>query len=196
MRKLILAIIAIICVDIGFVVYKSADDRADVASKDVNVRDQGTRFAADSPPNDLTESSRTADDLTTESPNADTSGVTPEKSEPARASHPRTKKIGRSMIERQSYTAKLHLRGIKKGRTLPTRVDLPNITIFYAARKPSEFRVDKELAGEGLMGRRSDLSSQPLKTPPRSEDRSLIARALPIIKKPYDWIKAIASRLY
>jgi len=194
MRKLILAILAVICVDVGFVAYKSLADQTDSASKDVNVRSDREDLAKNSP-TDVIESPQPAEDLTTAEPNADLALSTPERSVPARPRHSRGNRIGQPVVGR-TYTAKLYSPERKTDLRLPNRIDLPSTIIYYPGQKPSDLRIDKETAGERLIDRRYDSSNQSMKTPPRSENRSLIARAWPIIKKPYDWIKAVGSRLY
>src|SRR4029078_6649731 len=106
MRKLILAILAVICVDIGFVAYKSVVDQTDSASKDVNVRSDREDLAKNSP-TDVIESPQPAEDLTTARTNAAMALSAPERSVPARPRHSRGNRIGQPVVGR-TYTAKLY----------------------------------------------------------------------------------------
>jgi len=194
MRKLILAIVALVCVDMGFVGYMSVNN-ADIALNYANALGKRTGLVANSP-NNLTGSPRIADNLTASGPDAASTPVTPEEIVPVPANQRHANRIDRSAVGRRSYIAKLHLRGIKKDRMAPAPIEFRTTTILYAVRAPVEVKSDKEFAGYVPAERRSDLAAQTVKTRPRFENRSLIARAMPIIKKPYDWIKAVGSRLF
>lgn len=189
MRKLILAIIGVICLDIGFVAYKSADDRGEVASRNVNVSDRG-RDSIANPPIDLRESPQIPADLNATEPGSASTDARDDSIHPVRTTATRTGKI-----ERSTYTANPRLRGVKRERPLAAKVYLSNITIFYPAPKPIEFKQEEKPVADAPIDRRAELANLPMSTSLRSGNRSLIARAWPIIKKPYDWIKAVGSRL-
>jgi len=61
-------------------------------------------------------------------------------------------------------------------------------------RKPLKVVVSDPYAGKPSVERRSEVTETP-KITPRSENRSFIAKAMPVIKKPYDWLKAVGSKL-
>lgn len=188
MRNLIIGIIAVIVLDIGFVTYVKNDNAADTTSAVVNTDENETNLAFDSA-SDLTE--------------------TPELAEPeslpesTKAISKRPEIAALNFPEKRKGRAEYGLRTVKKDRRLPTRGGLHQSPDVYALLKPIKIEIPKADSGikvkkepaETLVERLADISEYPAKDAPKPDNKSFIASVLPVIKKPWDWIRAIGSKL-
>jgi hypothetical protein len=193
MRKLPLLILAVICLDIGFVAYMSADHQAEIASQEFN-KPTLTIVTAVASSYDLAGSSSSK---TYSSPvtSVVSEAAEAENSTRSLASVPRVDRQFRSSVGGKRYTPKRVLTAIRRVPAFPARGDLPvgndayalqrptDITIWYPGpRKPVEKKLPEPKPTRAL--------------PAKSENRSLVARLfVPIFKKPFGWIKALGSKL-
>jgi hypothetical protein len=70
---------------------------------------------------------------------------------------------------------------------LPRELKPVIITVGMAPKLPAP--------GSFVLQTGSNVVRLDTKTTSKHDKRSLIAKAVPVIKKPYDWLKAVASRL-
>ena len=185
MRNLIIGIIAVIVLDIGFVNYVKNDNAADITSAVDNTE---MNLAFDSA-SDLTETPELAEseplDATTE-----TGSTRPEIA-------------AVNIPERRMGRTKFGMRPAKKDRRRPNRLNSYQSLDLYALLKPveieipnaeSRIKVRKEPI-EIIVDRPADISEHPAKDTPKPDNKSFVAIVLPVIKKPWDWIRAIGSKL-
>jgi hypothetical protein len=88
-----------------------------------------------------------------------------------------------------------HLAATKK-RYRPAKVKPYEAAATYSIKRPSvkDDRKDNTAPRVGFEGYDATFAEASIK--PKSEKRSLIASALPIVKKPYSWVKALGSKLF
>ncbi len=190
MNKLIGGIIAVICLQVGFVAYMASDTspntaRNKSAAQTSSVTTARNDLAGNPPPAENrimiargTSKETEFDELAV----ASSGNSTIEKPAPLR------------LVTHRKNNIELGPRVIRAFRRSPARSEplFPTYTIAY--QKPAI--VDREnLANlKVAVETRSSLSSEAKKAN-RSVKKSFVAKTLPIIKKPYDWLKAIGSRL-
>ena len=180
MRKLILGIIALVCLDIGFVAYTSADLQADLAVKKSPVP----------APADVSIDSTAAPGPSAAGNTIDPSDVAAVKAESDDISNIR--KSGRSSTERRMPVVKARPR--MKERVLTAR-NQPLFTpiVFYVPRH-SAVASKRTVAIKDTRDLKPAVEKQFTRYTPKTENRSLVARVWPVIKKPYEWIKVIGSK--
>jgi hypothetical protein len=181
MRKLILGIIALVCLDIGFVAYTSMDLRENLAVKRSEVPGP-TDLALITPPTVIPGPSATGN--ITDVPSAG-----PVKAESADISNNRYS--FRSSPQRKSTSIKVRSRmneRVPAGRNQP----LFEPIVFYAPG-PSTGETNYIVAVKDTSSLKP-ARKQFVRYRPKTENRSLVARAWPVIKKPYEWIKALGSK--
>ena len=188
MRNLIIGIIAVIVLDIGFVTYVKNDNAADITSAVVNTTENEMNLALNSA-SDLTETPELAEseplDATTE-----TGSTRPEIA-------------AVNIPERRMGRTKFGMHPAKKERRRPNRLNSYQSLDLYALLKPitieipnaeSRIKVRNEPI-EIIVDRPADISEHPAKDTPKPDNKSFVASVLPVIKKPWDWIRAIGSKL-
>ncbi len=189
MRNLIIGIIAVIMVDIGFVTYVKNDNAADTTLAAVDTDEEGTNLAFDSV-RDLAE----APELAEQESLPDDATIVSKRDEIAAL----------NFAERRKGKAEFELRAVKKDRRLPTRGGLHRSPDIYALLKPIKIEipnksggiiVKKELTKTPSVVRLADISEHMAKHEPKPDNKSFVAIVLPVIKKPWDWIRAIGSKL-
>jgi len=183
MRKLILGILAIICLDVGFAAFMSVDQQGSPAVFDpVGLRQiPETRLTKD-----LAE-------LPPDGPDLDT----PSEPTVTEISGWRRSDIPKVARRPSRTSTKAYARTVKKAHRLPLREDFQDITILYAAYKPVEFKNYREFVAQPApVDRQANGANQQVPELRRSKSKSFGSRAVPILKKPYDLIKAIGSKFY
>ncbi len=158
MQKLVLGMVAVICLDIGFAAYMSTVDSG------------GTGLATLA---DAGYDTKPSDNVVVERiPSAVAADATLAKRLVIR----RAAVDGRPLVNKTVY---------RKERVVPTQAAFrpSTTTIYYLARPRTEYPAATQ-AVYTQNGRR------------RTEKRSLIAAVLPVIKKPYDLLKAIGSKVF
>jgi hypothetical protein len=172
MKKLVVGIVAVICVHIGFALMVSTEPAAERASAAVPKLPQSD-YVRIAPIPEISE------DMDVSGPDTDASSQRPVRSVPIAAEHaiaipmrPTARGLdrvaSRTTTRPQNRIVPLFAPVIITTRSIPLSADI-------GERKT--IRTDLSVAG----------------TRPRK--RSLIAKALPIIKKPWDWLKFVGSRL-
>ena len=178
MRKLILGIIAVVCLDIGFVYYISKGIQTDLAVN--KTPDQQAVTAANpavvSGPSAAKGAPDTADVAALKARRENVSG---------------SMETVRLSSQRRAASAKVRSR---TKQHVPTDRNQPlfSTIVFYVPRRPAvvtqrtvPFKNTRDLKPAGR---------QFVKYAPKRENRSLVARVWPVVKKPYEWVKALGSR--
>ncbi|HTK37212.1 MAG TPA: hypothetical protein VL325_01855 [Pyrinomonadaceae bacterium] len=181
MRKLVLGIIALVCLDIGFVYYTSLGLQTDLA---VNKQQVATATAL---PGVSNNSTAVAGPSVTKNI-SDTPAVTAVKVRSEGISNNR-ESVSRLSTQRRAAHSYLRTKErMSPGRNQPIFAPLvfyvPRHTIAGAERpvfKNTRYR--KPTAEKRLPG-----------YAPKHENRSLVARVWPVIKKPYEWMKVLGSK--
>ena len=175
MRKLILGIFAVVCVQFAFVIYTALQSPLDVAVGPIFSDVMPDHTAADiaEPP-----AAPIADELESDSSGAEPSRKR-ESPEPYRPARPEAPSITRSMNDRASRPEVRSNRSYDEFATLRPAApsDFETVVIGYN-RSPEISECDKV---------RYDV--------PQPKKRSYIAKVAPVIKKPWDWIKVAGSKL-
>ncbi len=173
MRKLILGIIAVICLDVAFIVYPGIREPAKVAYPAVNYGPRNVAELSDQ---------RFSDELAV---------VSNEESpdEPDEL----------SAVERKVVAARASRNAGNNGRySMRVRNDRRSLN-QQALFKPVVITVGQtnSTSKAASFDRPLDLPERLKKDGPelRSDDRSLVSTLMPIVKKPYEWIKFIGSKL-
>ena len=156
MQKLVLGMVAVICLDIGFAAYMSTVDSG------------GTGLATLAVDRDAGYDTKPSDNVVVER--------IPSATLAKRLVIRRAAVDGRPLVNKTVY---------RKERVVPTQAAFrpSTTTIYYLARPRTEYPAATQ-AVYTQNGRR------------RTEKRSLIAAVLPVIKKPYDLLKAIGSKVF
>ena len=179
MKKLIIGIVAIICLDIGFILSRSTAPEGEVASVNLGETDSFASAPPVEPPVPVTSVEPSA-------PEADrVEEIASRASVPAR-------KTGALQHRARS---KSRGRILARHRRTPSRPKFEDTTILYAVHRPIELKTANAPAA-GAAAERRQLPPKKAEAEPKKPNRSLIARAVPIVKKPYDWIKALAAKLF
>ena len=80
-------------------------------------------------------------------------------------------------------------------------VAIEPVTITYRVSEPYQFKTREENKIQRTQAKKIAIATAPQKAEPqkkelrKAENKSFIAKTVPIIKKPYDWLKALASKL-
>ena len=162
MRKLILGIVAVLCVQIMFQTFMAvdrsdADRRAMIASGPLV------------------------------GPIADAGDATADIAEPTEHNEVAPMYADSRTVSRRLGSKNIRPRQAPGSRVLPGTLDPVTITAASAPKPPAP--------GSNALQTSSNVVHLVTRDAPKFQKRSLIARALPVIKKPYDWLKAVASRL-
>ena len=179
MKRLILGIIAVVCLDLGFVAYMRVSDSGTASSTAVN-SGAGESKTGSASANDQ-QYSPAWDNIESTFPHLKPVDDLPESSTPL-------------VTKRRSEIAVLNPRAGKKALTGKT----PAFTIEpvrHTVRVSNDGRLRQELFGNMLVETGSTVARPAKFPPPTAEKKSLVAKALPVIKKPWDLMKAVASRL-
>jgi hypothetical protein len=179
MKKLIIGIVAIICLDIGFILSRSSAPEGEVAS--VNLEKTGS--VATAPPVEAPVP------VANDQPSAPAAAKVDEIA--SRASIP----VRKSITVQHRARSKSHSRNVARHRRTPSGPKFQDTTILYAVHKPIELKTANPPAAGGVT-ERSQLPPKKAEAEPKKPNRSFIARAIPIVKKPYDWIKALATKIF
>jgi hypothetical protein len=111
-----------------------------------------------------------------------------------------TQSLGRARTRkdpRQAMTsAKSGQTAAVKKKQTPTKLRPSEPAATYALKRPSIKGDQKRDATPVLAFQSYEATIAEASVKPRSEKRSLIASALPIVKKPYGWVKALGSKLF
>lgn len=180
MRKLILGIIALVCLDIGFVAYTSVDLQADLVVKKSEVPNlanlpivptelpvpPAAENVADSP--DLADANVKSENISN------------------------NREIVRISMEPRMPNAKARLR--KREHALTARNQPLFTPIVFYAPGTSAGGTNYIVAVKDVPSFKPAAEKQPVTHRPKPENRSLVARAWPVIKKPYEWIKVLGSK--
>lgn len=182
MRKLILGIIAVICLDIAFIVYPGSNQPAERVSVTINDDSRRINSIASSGTEEKT-ASTPIDDATADSGSALAANGT----ERVPAVISRSTVAGRKRADTgpQQLAESVKLNALK-------RVESRRGSDSHAGIKPTIITVTTANSAEPLDRRRD--SSERLKKE-GTDERSLIASVLPIVKKPYEWLKFLSSKL-
>lgn len=189
MRKLPLLIIAVICVDMGFVAFMSANRQAEIASQEFN---KPIRTIIPQP-NLSSEFAKTNDSsvMSVASVKTEAAG----NSRPSLAIEPRVDRQFRSSLGSRGI-AKRTLIATRKVPAFPARTNSSIGRDTYAIRKPADVMIWYPGGPKKPVEAKLPEPRPATKELPKRENRSLVARLLvPIFKKPYGWIKAVGSRL-
>ena len=187
MQKLVLGMIVIICLDIGFAAYMAIDNQADTSSKTVD------RVA-----NDFNPASNSSNNRTKTTPPA---GPTLMKRGPAEVEIVKRASIGSDdskvkTFVRRKGNAEVSLLASSKDRGLPARTYSVIMSDPYALQKPYEVKPRTEYPAKMPVYGRSHGSAPTAKDMRKSDKKSFVASTLPVLKKPYEWIKAIGSKMF
>ena len=187
MRKLILGIIAVICLDIGFNAYVRSDHPAETITTAGNDEVYQSNSVG-----------RLVDERieTTSRPEVGPAEVITEKRATAHSGDRERIKYNSSRIDgRQKESVQMSLRSDKKDRRRPAGVNNRRQPDHYAQLKPVEIRFKKVNSNTNLSENKSNVPNSAKEDGPRSDSKSFVARALPILKKPYDWLKALGAKM-
>ena len=176
MRKLILGILAVVCVQFAFVIYMSLQSQMEVAVGPVH---SDSQIALSDP-------------VTAEPDN--TEDTTEESEEAVPRAEPQPVEASSAPAEpRRPVTSA----GVAKSR--------PNISpVEEPVRRPAEYptAATESRSQSGVFetvvisyDRSSAISDCDIQEPPKPRKRTYIAKAAPVIKKPWEWIKSIGSKL-
>ena len=179
MKKLIIGIVAIICLDIGFILSRSTAPEGEVAS--VNLGETGS--VATAPPADAPVPVTNVEPAAPDVDKVEDIAVRP--SIPVR----------KSITVQHRARSRTHGRILARHRRTPSGPKFQDTTILYAVHKPIELKTANPPAAGGV-AERSQLPPKKAEAEPKKPNRSFIARAIPIVKKPYDWIKALATKIF
>ena len=166
MRKLILGIIAVICLDIAFIVYPGSDRPAQRAAVTINTTARQLNSIG-APVNDRSMA-----------PQAEDVMAGPETADADRDDQ-------RPAIVSRSLTA-------ERSRTASSKRN-DRMSDLDARLQPTVIVIGNSNSTARSLERRPDLSERAKKDMP--DDRSFISSVLPIVKKPYEWIRFIGSKL-
>ena len=179
MRKLILGIIALVFLDIGFVYYTSKGLQTDLAVN--KIPDQQAVTAANP---------------------ANVSGPSTSKNAPDTADVAAVKvRLKNVSVDRETVrllsqrrAASVKVRSRIKERILADR-NQPLFTpiVFYVPRQ-SAASPQRTVPLKNTRNLKPAAEKQFVKYIPKRENRSLVARVWPVIKKPYEWVKALGSK--
>lgn len=194
MRKLPLLILAVICVDIAFVAYMSADHQAEIASEEFS---KFSRRIIPAPASKY-ELAGSSTSKTSDSSGVSIASVADDAANPSRslAAAPRVDRQFRSSVGSRDYTSKRMTAAVRRRiPAFPARRDLPMGNDTYASQKPADVTI--WYPGPRKPVEKNLPEPKPTRAlPTKSENRSLVARLfVPIFKKPFGWIKALGSKL-
>lgn len=185
MRKLVLGIIVLVCLDIGFVYYTSMGLQTDLA---LNRTPNQQVATAPAPPSVSNKATSVSKPPLAENTN-DAADVAAVKVRSDNVSNNR-ESIARLSTQRRAAKAYSRMRE----RTSPARNQpLFEPVVFYVRRHSAT-------ASERLVSTKNSrdvelLSERPIgRHTPKRENKSLVARVWPVIKKPYEWVKIIGSK--
>ena len=197
MRKLILGIAAIVCIDVGFGALFSINQPEDetVASREGDVvrdvdrpEDEAKALSFDERP----EVPSMSDELSSTG-----STEVPPTSDELSSTGPKLATMDRPMVKRRLYISKVHSGVVRGEEKIPAPPDFSDVTIVYAAYQPVAFRTYKELETQSTSaGTQNEVSGHAVQELPKTKNRSFGSRAIPILKKPYEVIKAIGAKFY
>lgn len=175
MRKLVLGIIALVCLDIGFVYYTSKGLQTDLAVN--KTPDQQAQTPA--VPANIS------------AKNADTADITAVKARSENVSGNRES----ARLLSQRRTASIKARSRTKERILADR-NQPLFTpiVFYVPRQSAAVPQRTVPIKNRRELKPAAASKRLVKYTPKHENRSLVARVWPVVKKPYEWVKALGSK--
>ncbi|CAN5623698.1 hypothetical protein BH10ACI3_BH10ACI3_16390 [soil metagenome] len=177
MKHPILGMIAVFCLQAGFIAYTALDHLNETMAtlNDVTI---ATKSASDIA--DLSE--------VDEYLGRDTNQIPSEiKSERLMVSKPDEQK--------RKNQAGFLLTSNKRSARIPAPVQLNLSTQFNAMREPRETRVRTEYPRSSPTGDASKNHTVSTVTIPKPEKRSIVSKTVAVIKKPFDWLKTVASRL-
>jgi len=185
MRNLVLGIIALICLDIGFVYYTSVGLQRDLTVNKAPTPEQTATAAA---PSDI------SNNLTAASgPSADnTAGPTDIAGVKADSEEVLNDRGVRPSMQRRASGVKARQRSNEYRSAARTKVIFATV-IFYVPRH-STTATERVVYVKNTRELNPAAEKQFVRTAPKSENRSLVARVWPVIKKPYDWIKVLGSK--
>ena len=179
MRKLVLGILAVVCLDIGFVYYTSKGLQTDLA---VNKTPGQQAVTAANPanvsgPSDAKKASDTAD-------------VAAVKARPENVSGNR--ETARMLSQRRTASVKVRSRIRER---IPADRNQPLFTpvVFYVPRH-SAIVLKQAVPIKNTRNLKPAAEKRFVKYTPKRENRSLVARVWPVVKKPYEWVKALGSK--
>ena len=175
MRKLVLGIFAVVCVQFAFVIYTALQSPLDLAVGPIF-----SDMIADRTATDLDETP--AAPVVDESENEGSGSEPSKKLESRQPSHPERAEAPERDQRSTDRTSPVEARPIRSDEGFETlRTAAPNdfetVVISYD-RSPEISECDKI---------RYDA--------PQPKKRSYIAKAAPVVKKPWEWIKAVGSKL-
>jgi hypothetical protein len=189
MRKLPLLILAVICVDIGFVAYMSSNRQAEIASEEFSKR--SLRIVA---PNSMYKLAGSASSKIDDSAVVSI-GSTAVRSENSSRSLATASRQFRSSVGSRNYTSRRPPVATRRVPAFSARRDLPIGNNTYALQKPEDVMIWYP-GPKNPVERKLPEARPAAKALPKRENRSLVARLLvPIFKKPFGWIKALGSKL-
>jgi hypothetical protein len=173
--KLILGLAAVFLAHIGFVFYIATDRPSETATETAGIG--GVDYPVTEPLNGLSPGSQPGD----------------ENAAPASSQDPPARLVIDRSPERRRGVTRPGTRQANIDRRLSTTPDRRYPTDLYSMRKPVRVRAEASYSAKKAFDGKREL--QAAKKPERSEKKSFMARVVPILKKPYDWLKAVGSRL-
>jgi hypothetical protein len=173
MKRSVLGIVVVFCLQLGFIAY-SAIDRPIETLIAVNDVTEGTNPLAIIPETPETSEFFVANSERSSSP-VDNREIT--------VSEPDRRHVTRAVAAAPVSP--------KKTRRAPAAREVNGMPLLVAVRKPAEPRLRTEYPKE-RESKNYQLSSRAI---PQQKKKSFFSKSLSILKKPYDWLKAIGSRL-
>ena len=175
MRKLILGIIAVVFVQIGFNAYIARDTGAKPGVVAENLSSDENDRAIE-PNVELAEAIEPAYSIGEPSVN-------------------RPEVIRTTSSETRVAKADIRSRALIMNRRRAARADSTQQYDLGALRKPTVIQYDRDPAVKSPLDRNPDADERAKREVRKPDKRSLIAKARPVLKKPWDWMKAIGSLL-
>ncbi len=96
-------------------------------------------------------------------------------------------------VSRKAVTAPTFITA-KKTIKLPSRNAIDRTNGLVALQRPIVITYRTEYPSTSAASRESDDRGYTASAKPYDEKKSLVSKALPVLKKPYDWLKAIGSK--
>jgi hypothetical protein len=174
MNRLVLGIIIVFCLQLGYVAYTAINSPIETWVA-VNEVTSGTNPIAD-PISDPVEFLNEDADLEPNGVNSEKIASTPERRKSKRSA-------GATLVSSKEVVK------------IPAARIVNRVPQFVALRKPSETTLRTEYPRVILYDRESENYQLSAKTVQRSKKRSFISKSFSVLKKPYDLLKALGSRL-
>ncbi len=175
MKRLFLGIVFVFCIELGFVAYTAIDQQS---QQSVGVSEI---TGVTTPPADLTS---TADPVGSLQRDSVRGSERNQKKEVAYSN------VGRRLLNRRADRSLISRKIVARSSTAKVVNVRPQP---FALQKQSETKL--ATANPLPLNRESKNFKTMARDVPRSKNKSFLSKSVAVIKKPYDWLKAIGSRL-